>query len=524
MRKGEKVGMMEEDYISAKQKALNMNLDPTIYGTFAEIGAGQEVARIFFMAGGASGTVAKSMSAYDMVFSDAIYGKEPSGRYVCESRLKKMLEHEYELLLLRLGKQRGETTRFFAFANTVTAINFTGTNESHGWMGVRFQHECQAAPSDVLMHVRLLDRKNLSQQQALGIIGVNLLHACYYVQDKKNDFVTALMEDLGKERLEIDTLKVSGPAFKHLDPRILGLQLIKYGMAHALIFDPQGIPLPPSEVLYKKNVLALRSSFRPPTLLNVDMIQAGREHFLKEEGVRSEDVVVLCEMTLKNLRDGGELEEKDFLDRVDLLGALGHRVMVSNYHDYHYLASYLSLFTKKKMGFVLSVYNLEEIFDPDHARDLKGGILEGLGLIFNRPIHLYIYPSPRQHKPHEKNGEMWDGKSFRLEKSLHHLFDYFYENKMIQDLTNYDRDYVHIYSREVLEMIQQGKAGWEKWVPDIIAKRVKEYCLFGHPCNPQQKAQAAKRAPLFSSLLIEQKKKGKQVLGRTRMSIKRKKK
>jgi hypothetical protein len=509
---------MEEDYISAKQKALSINLDPSVYGTFAEIGAGQEVARIFFMAGGASGTVAKTMSAYDMVFSDAIYGKEPTGRYVCESRLKKMLDHEYDLLLLRLGKIRAEETRFFAFANTVTAINYTGTNESHGWLGVRFQHRPKSPPSEVLMHVRMLDRKNLAQQQALGIAGVNLLHASYYVEDKKQHFVKALTDGLGKERLQIDTLKVSGPAFEGLDPRILGLQLIKYEMAHALIFDPQGIPLQPSEVLYKKHVLALRSSFRPPTLLNEDMIRAGREHFLKEEGIHADDVVVLCEMTLKNIREGGELDEKDFLDRVDLLGALGHRVMVSNYHEYHRLCSYLSLFTKSKMGIVLSVYNLEEIFDASYTKDLEGGILEGLGLIFNRPIHLYIYPSPRS-----QGKAMWDGKSFRLEKSLHHLFDYFYEKRLIQDLTNYHPDYVRIYSREVLDMIQQGKPGWEKYVPEVIERKVKEYCLFGHPCSTNEKKQAAKRAPLFSSLLIEQKKKGKKVLGRARVSLKQKK-
>lgn len=504
---------MEDVYSSAKQKALKINLDPSIYGTFAEIGAGQEVARIFFQAGGASGTVAKTMSAYDMVFSDAIYGKEPSGRYVCESRLKKMLEHEYQLILLRLGHLRSQQTCFFAFANTVAALNFQGNNESHGWVGIRFQHCPQAAASEVLIHVRMLDRKNILQQEALGIVGVNLIYGAFYMENKNQDFIRSLMDGLGRERIEIDAVKVSGPAFQGLDPRLLCLQLIKLEMAHAIIFDAQGVALQPSEVLYKKNVLALRSSFRPPTLLNMDMIRAGLEQFKEEKEVKEEETVILCEMTLKNLREGGELDEKDFLDRVDLLGALGYKVLVSNYHEYFRLSSYFSQFTKKKMGIILSVYNLEEIFDAQNYQYLQGGILEALGIIFSRPVRLYVYPATSLGG---REGNILDCHNFRLEKSLHHLFDYFYENGLIQDLVNFDPTALPIYSRTVLEMIQKGEPGWEQFVPPIVAKKVKEFCLFGHPCPPQQKAMALAKGELYKNLEIDPRsvKKKKQALSK----------
>lgn len=473
---------MEEFFVEARQKALRINLDNRIYGTFAEIGAGQEVARFFFQAGGASGTVAKTMSAYDMIFSDSIYGKDPSGRYVCESRLMKMLSKEYDLILRRLTGKRAADSLFFAFADTVTAISYKGNNESHGWVGLRFQMTPGGDSNDVILHVRMLDKSNVLQQQALGIIGVNLIHSCFYIGNKLQDFTKSLMEGLSPERIEVDVIKVFGPAFKGIDNRIMSLQLVKNSMTSAILFDPQGKVQLPSEVIYKKHVLALRGSFRPPTYLNMNMLETGLEQFKKEKDVNPSEIVIMTEITMTNLRAGGELDEKDFLSRVDLLGALGQNVLISNYHDYYKMSSFIYRYTNKKMGIILGVYNLQEIFQTKYYSHLPGGILEALGIVFAKPVRMYVYPS---HNP--QGAGYLTCKNFEIEKSLQHLFEFFYDNGMIQDMQNFDPSVLHIYSREVLHMIQEGEKDWEKMVPPIIAEMVKKKCLFGQPCSIEQK-------------------------------------
>jgi hypothetical protein len=380
----------QKELLTTNRKALTINLDEPIYGTFAEIGAGQEVARMFFQAGGASGTIAKSISAYDMSFSDAIYGKAP--RYVSRERLALMLNHEYELLHARLAAQRGDRTTFFVFANTVSARNFKGTNDAHGWLGIRFQAEPNSPPSDIILHVRMWDKENVLQQQALGIIGVNAIYGAFYYRDDPRKFIASLLDNLSPDRIEVDMLKFTGPAFTHVDNRLMALALVQNGLTNAVMFGPDGEVLQPSEVLYKKAILVERGSFRPVTHVNVDMVNCATAQFVQEPNVKGKDVVVLMEITMNNLLSAGELDARDFLHRVDLLGDIGFTVLISNYSEYFRLTSYFRRYTKEMIGVTMGIDNLLEIFNEKYYEHLEGGILESFGRLFRHAVRLYIYP------------------------------------------------------------------------------------------------------------------------------------
>ncbi|MDH5605036.1 MAG: TonB-dependent receptor, partial [Cyclobacteriaceae bacterium] len=376
--------------LSTKEKALQINLRQDIYGIFAEIGAGQEVAANFFKAGGASGTIAKTMSAYDMAFSDAIYGK--CSRYVAEDRLLQMLSKEYSLLPTRLKDRQGKS-RFFAFANTVEVLNYEKTNRPHGWMGLKFLLDPESSPNECIVHVNMRDTDNLSQQYALGIIGVNLIYACYHFTDPA-DIISTLMDELSADRIEIDFLRITGPDFRHIDNRLIALLLVRYGYTKATMFGADGNVLQPAEALYKKNVLMLRGRFKPVTNVNVDMLLKAMRIFKKEEEVDSANIVALTELTLSDLRSEGEIDEADFLNRADLLCSLGRDVMVSNYTEYYRLVDYLSDITKgKRIGIILGIYNLVQVFDENYYKDLRGGILEAFGILFGHNVKLYVYPS-----------------------------------------------------------------------------------------------------------------------------------
>ena len=376
--------------LAVEKKALEVNLDPKLFGTFAEIGAGQEVVRHFFQAGGAAGTIAKAMSAYDMTFSDEIYGK--SGRYVSKERLTAMLSHEYSLLLQRLSAKRGHNTHFFVFADTVAAKSFQGSSECHGWMGVRFQDAPLAPFNDVVIHVRMLDRSNVRQQQALGFVGVNLLHAAMFCKDTIHEFVPALLHGLTNERIEIDMIEFSGPAFAQVDNRLMSLQLVRAGLTNAAMFAPCGKVLQPSEVLYKKSVLIERGSFRPITNIHMDMLESARTLFLADAVPEGGEHIVLAELTINNLMSTGSIDMKDFLARVDMISALGLNVLISNYSEFHRLVSYLRRYTKQPVGLAMGVNTLLEIFNEKHYKTLEGGILESLGRTFCHCVKLYTYP------------------------------------------------------------------------------------------------------------------------------------
>jgi len=467
---------MENVILSPAQKALNINLDEHIYGTFSEIGAGQEVVRHFFRAGGASGTIAKAMSAYDMDVSDAIYGKEASGRYVCESRLQKMINREYLLLEERLDRNKHPNKSFFSFANTITTTKYNDDQEpGHGWMGVRFQLQANEEPNDVIIHIRLHELEAKLQQETVGILGVNLIYASFYYQDSPEKFIQSLYDNLNRKQVEIDMVQMNGKKFESVDNRLLSLLLVKNRMTEAVIFGPDGQNLQPSDILYKKNILTLRGSFRPVTKVNIDMIKNGLNEFIKENKVKEENLQVLFEITLNNLKSEGDINEKDFLDRVDVLCSIGQTVMISNYQRYYKLLDYFGRFTDERLGVILGVTNLQEIFDAKFYRHLNGGILEGIGKMFNRDIKVYVYP----YKP-DNNTSLKTSKNLSIQPRIKPLYDFFLFNKRIIDLNNYNSDYLNIFSRKVLNMIKEDKMGWEKMVPTYVDNIIKENHLFGY--------------------------------------------
>ncbi|HEX5151646.1 MAG TPA: hypothetical protein VFW07_09350 [Parafilimonas sp.] len=467
--------------IGTKQKALEINLDPKIYGTFAEIGAGQDVAANFFKAGGSSGTIAKTMSAYDMTFSDAIYGADQKKRYVSENRLLKMLDKEYGLLIERLQEQRGVSSTFFAFANTIAALNYYKTNVGHGWMGVRFQLEPGGACNDVVLHVKLLDNDNNLQQQAVGILGVNLIYACFRYYQNPTLFLLSLRDDLTKDRLQIDMISFEGPGFTKVDNRLMSLHLVKLGFSDAAVFRPDGRNQQLSEVLYKKHIVVVRGRFRPVINVHLDMIKTGMQQFLEEPDVDRDNVVVLTELTLQGLKErdaalDADIDEKDFLDRVDILCSLGQTVMISNFHEYYKLVAYLSTITKLKLGVVLGYPNLEYIFSEEHYSALPGGILESFAALFSRKVKLFIYPTLR-------DGMIQNCKSFQLPSHLIDLYQYLIANNKIEDILGYNKHNLNIQTDKVLELIKAGAPGWEEYVPDEVAAMIKGRCLFGYPCE-----------------------------------------
>lgn len=464
--------------IGTKQKALAINLNPEIYGSFAEIGAGQDVAANFFKAGASSGTIAKTMSAYDMLFSDAIYGVQQSRRYVSEPRLIAMLGHEYGLIIERLGAQRGDTSTFFAFADTISALNYNKTNEGHGWMGVRFQQEPNGQYNDVVIHVKLLDNDNNLQQQAVGILGVNLMYACFYYNEIPPVFLLSLMDNLSRDRIQIDMIRFEGPSFTKVDNRLMSLHLVKYGFSDAALFGPDGKNLQPSEVLYKKHIVMVRGRFRPVINVHMDMLHTGVKQFLQESDVDKENVVVVTELTLQALKErnadiNADIDEKDFLDRVDILGSLGQTVMISNFHEYYKLVAYLSKITKLKMGVVLGFPNLEYIFSEEHYKDLPGGILESFATLFSRKVKLFIYPTLR-------DGVIWNCLRFYLPPHLIDLYRYLIANNKIEDIRHYNENNLNVETDNVLELIKLGANGWEEFVPAEVATIIKERRLFGY--------------------------------------------
>ncbi|MBL7852911.1 MAG: TonB-dependent receptor [Cyclobacteriaceae bacterium] len=473
---------MERKKLSAQEKALQINLSRAIYGSFAEIGAGQEIAANFFKVGGASGTVAKTMSAYDMKFSDAIYGQ--CERYVCEDRLLRMLDHEYPLLPERLP-HRIESTRFFALADTVEALNFERTNQGHGWIGLRFQLRPQSKPNECVIHVKMHDNDPLQQQIALGIVGVNLLYGCMFLSSPE-EIMLSLMDNLTVRRIEVDMFRLSGPDFEHVDNRLMALKLVKSGMTKAAMFGPDGNVMHPSEVLYKKNVLVLRGRFRPVTHVNVDMLLTSRRHFKNEADVDKSKIVVLTELTLNDLSLDGNIDEQDFLHRADIICSLGQNVLISNYFEYYRLVDYLSKITRgKKTGLVLGIYALQKIFEEKTYENLRGGILEAFGHLFGTNVKLYIYPATRK-----DSNQLFTLKDFedQLPENQKSLFRYLMANNKLEDIQGANVNNLHIISDNVLAMVRKGEAGWEKFVPHKVVEAIKKNGLFGYP---QAKAPAS---------------------------------
>lgn len=458
--------------LQVNKKAFQINMDGRIYGTFAEIGAGQEVARRFFHVGGASGTVAKTISAYDMTFSDAIYGA--AGRYVSRSRLDTMLEHEFGLLVERLDAKFGEQRRFFAFANTVAARSFRRHDESHGWMGIRFQLHPRGPTNEIILHVRMLDASNLAQQEALGIIGVNLIYGAFYLTNRPDAFIGSLLDDLSAERIEVDMIRFSGPSFEKVDNRIMALQLVTQGLTKAALFRADGDVVNAADAFYKKPLLIERGSFRPVTLVTNDMLDCAKAMFLAEPGLGDTPPELLMEITMQNLLRSGELDLLDFLDRVDMLAALGRTVLISNYGEYHRLINYLTRYTDRMIGLPLGLPSLQEIFEEKYYQGLEGGILEGLGRLFKTGVKLYVYPYLAS------DGSLVTAEDYQVAPNLTHLYRHLVENEFIRPMKNFHPEYLGISSAQVLAKIREKDASWEQAVPSEVAALIKERKLFGY--------------------------------------------
>lgn len=456
---------MDQRRLTTEEKALLVNLTADIYGSFAEIGAGQEVAANFFKAGGSSGTIAYTHSAYDMKVSDSMYGE--CNRYVCEDRLKQMLDKEYDNMLSTLP-EKNETSRFFAFADTVESLNYHKTNQGQGWVGLRFQLETGKEPNDVILHVKMHDNLHHAQREALGILGVNLIHAAYFHNSSVEEFMDFLTHRLPRDRMEIDMLNISGPNFEQIDNRMIALQLVKRGLTDAAMFNQAGQVLQPSTALYKKNVFLMRGRFRPATKVHFDMVSKGLEAYKKEEGVKEENIQTLFELTLKDLTINGEISTKDFVDRAELLCSLGHTVMISNYLKHYKMIEYLSDLTRGyKMGVVLGIYNLEDIFDEKYYDTLKGGLLEAFGRGFGRNIKMFVYPALNS----ETNG-LYTIDDMQLAPHLMSLLDYMKKTNKVVQLTEFNQEVLPISSDSVLTKIKSGIDNWEEDVPEEVAKAI----------------------------------------------------
>jgi hypothetical protein len=462
--------------LSFKQKALRINLNEVIYGTFAEIGAGQETVRHFFRAGGASNTIAKAMSAYDKDFSDAIYGMEDDKRYVTESRLTRMLSHEINLIEERLDRNKYPERIFFSYANTVTTIDFVKRFKGHGWVGVKFQLDPLEDYNEIVLHVRFKQTNSQLQQETLGMLGVNLIYGAFYLNDNPKELVKSLYDNIEHDTLEVDMVNFSGSRFMYVDNRLMSLQLVKNGMTDAVMFGPDGQNLLPAHELYKKNILTLRGSFRPVTKVNMEIYQEASKMFLAEKKVKKENAKIIFEITLANLRAEGKINERDFLDRAELLCSLGQTVMITNFQEYYKLVDYFSEFTKARMGLAMGVFNLIQIFDEKYYRNMSGGILEAFGKLFYKDLKIYLYPLKDL-----ETGEVITSETLKVHPRMKELYKYFKFNGRIVDLNNFNPDILDIFSRNVFKMIAQGKSGWEEMLPgENVANIIKNKRLFGY--------------------------------------------
>ena len=453
---------------TTRNKALKINQDPSFFGSFAEIGAGQEVARHFFRAGLASNTVAKSISAYDKVFSDSIYGK--GSRFVSRDRLIKMLDHEYVLLEERL-RDRAKDTKFFTFANTVATSSHEEIPTCHGWMGFRFQGKPYGRTSEILMHVRMKDRMRLQQSECLGILGVNLMYASQHHTGSGKEFVSALVHGLSKDRFEIEYLSIDGPDLDHLDSRIMSLELVEQGLSRAVMFGEDGEPLCPADTLYGKNIFVQRGQFRPITNVNMEILEKGIKHFQKDAGCKKSECVSFLEMTMTGLKKSGKVDQQDFLDRVDTITAMGQKVLVSNFTLFADLKKYLRRLSDEYFGMVIGAATLDGIFNKKYYENYRGGMMGAFGDLFDDKCHLYVYP-------YKLDDICMTAGTFFPKPPLNHIYNFIRERGFIQDIENCDDVDSSIGSDKVRKLLQKGDKGWEKLVPSPVQKLIKKRKMF----------------------------------------------
>ena len=465
-----KVNKMEKILLDTHHKALTLNKDRRAYGTIAEIGAGQETARWFFKVGSAAGSIAKTMSAYDMQFSDSIYGS--CDRYVSRERLHSMLETEYNLLSQRLDEKRCAESVFFVFANTVATFNYSSKQAGHGWLGIQFQTQPHETVSEIHLHVVLKGRTSMRDQETLGILGVNLIYGAYYQHQEPVELLRSLMDGLSSDQLEIDMVDFSGTAFDSVDNRIMALRLVQHGLTHVTMFQPDGKLVQPAEVLFRKAVLVERSRFCPPTNLTINLLDCAYDAFCGETNVDSNDVIVFSEMTLYNLRDGDDINIEDFLQRVDILSALGKNVMISNFAEYYRLAQFLFKQTSKPVALAMGIHSLQEIFKEKYYERLDGGILESFGLLFRNDMRLYVCPTL------EEDGSLLTVDKLKVEHHLQYLYRHLLQNGFLHNLDTVDRNYLTIDANIVLGQIRCGDDTWQSLVPPAVIDIIKRKTLF----------------------------------------------
>lgn len=456
-------------------KALDLNLDPQVYGTFAEIGAGQETANWFFRASGTAGLVAKTISAYDMTMSDAIYGR--SARYVSADRLGAMLNHEYEILLERLGPKRGQDTTFFSFCNTVRARGYKDSGECHGWLGIRYQMKPGDPPSDIILHVRLLDQRTIDQMEALGVIGLNLIYATFRHGGHLKRFVESLSDNLAPGRVEVDLLKFTGHGYGFFDNRLCALQLVESGLTDATMFLPSGEVVQPAEALYKKPVLLLRGSFDPVMNLHLAMLDQSRASFCQSlDAPDRGSEIELCEISMSNLLRGPGIDPVDFIDRSDALQSLGKTVLVSRCAEFHRIAAFLNRCTNKPVGIILSIGLLNELFKAKWSENLAGGLLESFGRLFKEGVTLHVFPWKNR-----KSGELVTADSFRAPENCVHLYQHFVENGRIRGVPCGDESLLVCTGRDVCRMVLAGDERWKELVPEVARPMAERHARLHAP-------------------------------------------
>lgn len=459
---------------TTESKALQLNLSQKYYGTFAEIGGGQEVARFFFRAGAASGTIAKTISAYDKIFSDKLYSKNNQEKYVSENRLIKMVDTEYKDLLQNLDNSQFNNKLFFAFANTVEILNYNKTNNGHGWLGIKFQVFHDSQPNTVILHANFKENESNLQQFTLGVLGVNLIHSCLCFYNNPKEILNNLLDNLSTDRVEINMISMTGPQFQSVDNRLLSLQLVKNKMTEATIFDRYGKVHHPADFLYKKNLLLLRGSFRPITYIGFDMLKSSFGFFKKTNNFELSNTIQLCEITLSNLLQEGKLNEEDFLARVDLINGMGQNVMISNFQEFYKLSNYLAQFNIKNIKLIIGANILCKLMQKAWYLNFKGGILKALGMLLPENTQIYVYPFYDS-----KTNSYINTSNIDIEEDINYLYKHLIFNKKIIDLPNFNKKIKKYSSREVLELIKNSDPQWEVMVPKYISKNIKSKNLFG---------------------------------------------
>jgi len=467
---------MSEETLSIMQKAFALNMNHDSYGTIAEIGAGQEVSRCFFRAGGAAGTIAKTISAYDMSFSDAIYGEEKNKRYVTENRLKKMLDKEFSIVLERVSSTRPKTSTYFAFADTVTARSYSQRGECHGWLGIKLQLSPGAEPCEILIHVRMLDESNTQQQEVVGILGVNLIYGAFQFHSRPEQLIRSLGDNLERGRLEIDLIRFTGPHFDNIDNRLMPLKLVETELADAVVFgaDRQTL-IHPSELFHNRDIMVMRGMFKPVTTVCADMMTSGMEIFSRIPGVRSDTAMIVPEISVAGMRNQNLYDMQDILNRVDCLNILGYPVIVSNYLRYFRLSEYLGRYTRGKVAFVMGIPNLETLFDDAYYKGFKGGIIGAFGTLFDRDTVIFVYPMRRDYDP----DDIITTENFPVPGHLKYFYAHLLENNKILPVEKYNDANMHIWPGDVLDQIRKGPGQWQTSVPEAVAREIITRCMFG---------------------------------------------